>query len=108
MKPILAALVAAFLLSDPAKADTCKASYYWEGQLTAQGKRFDPNGMTAAHKSLPFGTRLRVTYGGRSIVVTINDRGPYIKGRCLDLSLAAARAIGLTGVGVATVQFEKV
>ena len=52
--------------------------------------------MTAAHRSLPFGTKLRVTYRGQSVVVTINDRGPFIKGRVLDLSTGAARAIGLT------------
>jgi rare lipoprotein A len=55
--------------------------------------------MTAAHRSLPFGTRLRVTHDGRSVVVTINDRGPFVRGRVLDLSTGAARAIGLGGVG---------
>lgn len=103
---LLAALVAAFFMPATAEAASCKASYYWQGQLTAQGKRFDPNGITAAHKKLPFGTRVRVTYDGRTTIVTINDRGPYIKGRCLDLSLGAARVIGLTGPGVATVHYE--
>lgn len=101
----MAAFMAAFLLS-PAWADSCKASYYSSGQLTAQGKRFNPLGMTTAHRSLPFGTKLRVTYAGQSVIVTVNDRGPYVRPRCLDLSLGAARAIGLTGPGVAIVQYE--
>ena len=81
------------------------ASYYWEGQQTASGVRFNPNAMTAAHKTLPFGTKVRVTNrnNGRSVVVTINDRGPFIKGRVIDLSLAAAGAVGMKGSGVAPV-----
>ena len=55
--------------------------------------------MVAAHRTLPFGTRVRVTYGARSVVVRINDRGPFIAGRAIDLSRGAARAIGLSGVG---------
>ena len=62
--------------------------------------------MTAAHRSLPFGTKVRVTYRGQSVVVTINDRGPFIKGRVLDLSKGAARAVGLTGAGVGHVTAE--
>ena len=64
--------------------------------------------MTAAHKTLPFGTKLRVTHRGQSVVVTINDRGPFIKGRVLDLSTGAARAIGLSGAGVGHVTAEVV
>jgi rare lipoprotein A len=77
------------------------ASYYGNesGSRTASGQRFNQNAMTAAHRSLPFGTRLKVTHGDRSVVVTINDRGPFIRGRVLDLSKGAARAIGLPGVG---------
>lgn len=78
------------------------ASYYGAelaGRRTASGARFNPGGMTAAHRSLPFGTKLRVSHGGRSVVVTINDRGPFVRGRVLDLSHGAARAIGLRGVG---------
>ncbi|HEV8045854.1 MAG TPA: septal ring lytic transglycosylase RlpA family protein, partial [Rubrobacter sp.] len=63
-----------------------------------------PAGFTAAHKTLPFGTQLRVGYGGNSTVVTVNDRGPYVDGRDVDLSQAAAEMIGLTGPGVAPVQ----
>jgi rare lipoprotein A len=86
------------------------ASFYGNesGSKTASGQRFNQNDMTAAHRSLPFGTRLRVTHGGRSVVVTINDRGPFIRGRVLDLSTGAARAIGLTGAGVGRVTAEVV
>jgi rare lipoprotein A len=84
------------------------ASYYGSesGSRTASGQRFNQNAMTAAHRSLPFGTKLRVTHGSRSVVVTINDRGPFIRGRVLDLSKGAARAIGLTGRGVGRVVAE--
>ncbi len=82
-----------------------KASYYWQPQRVASGGWFNPNAMTAAHKTLPFGTRVRVTNraNGKSVVVTINDRGPYIAGRVIDLSRAAAHAISMTGMGVAPV-----
>ena len=86
------------------------ASYYGNesGSRTASGQRFNQSAMTAAHRSLPFGTRLRVTHGGQSVVVTINDRGPFVRGRVLDLSTGAARAIGLTGAGVGHVTAEVV
>jgi rare lipoprotein A len=81
------------------------ASYYWQPQRVASGGWFNPNAMTAAHKTLPFGTKVRVTNrnNGRSVVVTINDRGPYIKGRIIDLSKAAAQQVGMTASGVAPV-----
>jgi rare lipoprotein A len=84
------------------------ASFYGNesGSKTASGQRFNENAMTAAHRTLPFGTKLRVTHGGRSVVVTINDRGPFIKGRVLDLSTGAARAVGLTSAGVGRVTAE--
>ncbi|QUS37521.1 septal ring lytic transglycosylase RlpA family protein [Tardiphaga alba] len=84
------------------------ASFYGNeaGNKTASGQRFNQNAMTAAHRSLPFGTKLRVTHGGRSVVVTVNDRGPFIKGRVLDLSKGAASAIGLTSRGVGKVVAE--
>lgn len=84
------------------------ASYYGNesGSRTASGQRFNQNALTAAHRSLPFGTKLRVTHGGRSVVVTINDRGPFVRGRVLDLSTGAARAIGLTSAGVGRVTAE--
>jgi rare lipoprotein A len=85
-----------------------KASFYGNesGSKTASGQRFNQNAMTAAHRSLPFGTKVRVTYRGQSVVVTINDRGPFIKGRVLDLSKGAASAVGLTGAGVGHVTAE--
>jgi rare lipoprotein A len=86
------------------------ASYYGNesGSRTASGQRFNQSAMTAAHRTLPFGTKLRVTHGGRSVVVTVNDRGPFVRGRVLDLSTGAARAIGLTGAGVGRVTAEVV
>ena len=87
-----------------------KASYYGSesGSRTASGQHFNQNAMTAAHRSLPFGTKLRVTHRGQSVIVTVNDRGPFIRGRVLDLSKGAARAIGLTGAGVGHVTAEVV
>ena len=86
------------------------ASYYWQPQAVASGGRFNPNALTAAHKTLPFGTKVRVTHlgNGRSVVVTINDRGPYIRGRVIDLSRRAAGVIGMTGSGVARVSVNVV
>jgi rare lipoprotein A len=86
------------------------ASYYGNesGSRTASGQRMNASAMTCAHRSLPFGTKLRVTHGGRSVVVTVNDRGPFVRGRVLDLSTGAARAIGLTSAGVGRVTAEVV
>lgn len=86
------------------------ASYYWQPQRVASGGWFNPKAMTAAHKTLPFGTRVRVTNkrNGRSVEVTINDRGPYVAGRIIDLSDAAAGAIGMKSAGVVPVQVEVV
>ncbi len=86
------------------------ASYYWQGQMTASGARFNPGAMTAAHRTLPFGTKVRVTNkrNGRSVVVTINDRGPFIRGRIIDLSSAAAGVIGMKSAGVAPVTVERI
>jgi rare lipoprotein A len=86
------------------------ASYYGNesGSKTASGQRMNANAMTCAHRSLPFGTKLRVTHGGQSVVVTVNDRGPFVRGRVLDLSTGAARAIGLTSAGVGRVTAEVV
>ncbi|SRR5579871_4984614 len=86
------------------------ASFYGNesGRHTASGQRFDQNALTCAHRSLPFGTKLRVTHGDRSVIVTVNDRGPFVRGRVLDLSTAAARAVGLTGAGVGRVTAEVV
>ncbi len=85
-----------------------KVSYYHECKKIATGERFDPNGMTAAHKTLPFGTLVRCTVEdtGETIDVVINDRGPYVRGRILDLSPAAARKLNLTNRGVAPCKIE--
>ncbi|MFI9844390.1 septal ring lytic transglycosylase RlpA family protein [Nonomuraea sp. NPDC051941] len=87
---------------------TCGASYYGDPQMTASGERFDPSAMTAAHKTLPLGSKVRVTNPstGESVTVRINDRGPYVGGRCLDLSEAAFSAIGNTSAGVMRVKYE--
>ena len=87
------------------------ASWYgkrFHGRLTASGSRFDMNAMTAAHRSLPFGTRVRVTNESnrRSIVVTITDRGPFVKPRIIDLSFAAAKALGFIDDGLTRVRVE--
>ena len=88
--------------------DSCKASYYWQGQRTANGEYFNPNALTTAHKTLRFGTKVRVKNpaNGKSVVVRVNDRGPFISGRCLDLSRAAMQQIGGTAAGVITVQYQ--
>jgi len=82
------------------------ASFYWQPQRVAAGGWFNPNAMTAAHKSLPFGTKVRVTHlgNGKSVDVKINDRGPYVAGRIIDLSKAAAGVIGMQGQGIAKVK----
>ena len=77
--------------------------YSLAGEMTASGDPFDPEGYTAAHRTLPLGTRLLVSYGERSVRVTVNDRGPHTAGLDLDLSLAAAREIGLIDPGIAPV-----
>ncbi|MFE1166522.1 septal ring lytic transglycosylase RlpA family protein [Nocardiopsis sp. NPDC058789] len=92
---------------------TCEASFYgdgFHGATTASGETFDTYGMTAAHKTLPFDTMVKVTNpnNGKSVTVRINDRGPFIAGRCLDLSTAAFDEIIGTGAGVGTVAWEVV
>ena len=93
-----AAAIAILLISLPARAEVASFYGYESGPRTASGERFYPNGMTAASRTLPFGTYVRVTYAGRSVVVRINDRGPFVKGRDIDLSVGAARRIGCPGV----------
>jgi len=110
---ILAALGVAMLtvlqiLGAPSAKANGLASFYgydFAGRLTANGERFNPQAMTAASKTLPFGTLVRVTnrHNGRSVVVRINDRGPYVGGRVIDLSLGAASVVGMLGSGVAAV-----
>jgi rare lipoprotein A len=87
---------------------SCGASFYDEGQMTANGETFNPNALTAAHKTLAFDTRVRVTNpaNGKSVIVRINDRGPYVEGRCLDLSRAAFAAIASVSQGEVDVKYE--
>jgi rare lipoprotein A len=99
-----ALLVSLAAFSTPAHAtvaswyDCAKPGECSRHRITASGEKFNPNALTAAHKTLPFGTLVRVSHKGRSVVVRINDRGPFIKGRSIDLSRAAARQIGCAGV----------
>ena len=93
--------------ADAKPIQTGAASWYgpgFHGKRTANGERFNTHALTAAHKTLPFGTQLRVTNErtGQSVVVRINDRGPYAHGRVIDLSKAAADAVGILGVGTVT------
>ncbi len=102
----------AFLFGSPPvhACEHMRASWYgpgFQGRPTASAERFNMNAHTAAHRTLPFGTKLRVTYRGKSVVVRVNDRGPYIRGRSLDLSKSAARKIGLIPAGVARVCVER-
>lgn len=94
--------------SEPAGPSRCgengklvRSAFYWQGTKTASGQRFDPDGFTAAHRTLPFGTKVKVTNPrtGRSVEVVVNDRGPFTPGLHIDISRGAARAIGLQGTG---------
>jgi rare lipoprotein A len=86
------------------------ASFYTEGTRTASGERFDTSELTAAHRTLPFGTRLRVTNvaTGRSVTVRVNDRGPFVPGRVVDVSYSAAETLGMVGGGIAKVKLDVV
>src|SRR5271165_3802108 len=110
MKPVPFAPVTAAIITlagaPAARAETGKASYYSYGPVACPGRHVGP--MTAAHKSLPCGTRVRVTTPRGSAVLTITDRGPYVRGRIIDVSPDAARVLGLVGPGVlpATVEVQ--
>lgn len=98
-------------LAMPAEAQTCMASYYGGGEKlnrhTANGEVFKRAGLTAAHRSMRFGTKVRVSFRGKSVVVRINDRGPHrATGRCIDLSRGAASRLGFVGAGVARVTIK--
>ena len=86
------------------------ASFYTEGTKTASGEKFNTHELTAAHPTLPFGTRLRVTNvaSGQSVTVRVNDRGPFVRGRVVDVSYAAAETLGMVGGGVAKVKLDVV
>ena len=94
------------ILAGGASAETGRASWYSLTSKTASGERCDPSAMTAAHRSLPFGTKVKVENlrNGRSIIVRINDRGPFVSGRVIDLTRAAARRLGFVERGVAPVR----
>ncbi len=104
----MAAIILLSTFESEAYSQKGMASYYWQPQKLASGGYFNPQAMTAAHKTLPFGTKVRVTHArtGHSVVVTINDRGPFIKGRIVDLSLKAATSLGIRKAGVAPVKLE--
>lgn len=89
-------------------AQTGKASWYAMGTRTANGERYLPDGMTAAHRTLPFNTRVLVTdlATGRSVIVRVNDRGPFTGGRIIDLSRGAARSLGMIARGVVSVRVQ--
>ena len=99
------------LLSYPAAAEDCTASVYTTGEAsqpgtqTASGIPLNDNALTAAHKTLPFGSKVRVTNkrNGKSVVVTITDRGPFVKGRCIDVTRACAKALGISGLASVSV-----
>jgi rare lipoprotein A len=92
------------------KIQSGSASWYQMGWRTANGEAFQPDGMTAAHRTLPFGTRVRVVdeKSGRSVVVRINDRGPFTGGRVIDLARGPAKALGMIGQGVSYVSLHQV
>jgi rare lipoprotein A len=97
----VAALIVLSLLK-PVFAESCVAHYGYSGGKTASGERMNPSAMTAAHRTKPFGSRVTVTLqsSGRSVTVRINDRGPFVKGRCIDLSTGAARELGMSGTAL--------
>ena len=97
-------------LIGPGHALDGMASFYWQGQKTASGEAFDRGAMTAAHPTLPFNTRVRVTHvhTGRTVEVRINDRGPFKPGRVIDLSQKAAEQLGIVSRGLARVRLEVV
>ncbi|MDN2565308.1 septal ring lytic transglycosylase RlpA family protein [Aquibium sp. A9E412] len=102
---LTAALLVLTATAGTASAQCGGASWYALTSITASGERMDPAGMTAAHRSLPFGTRITVTNqrNGRSVVVRVNDRGPFVGGRILDLSKAAAAKLGFVRAGLTDV-----
>ncbi len=93
---------------DPGSTQSGLASFYWQGTQTASGEPFDRHAMTAAHRTLPFGTQVRVTHvaSGRVVVVRINDRGPFKAGRIIDLTERAAHVLGMAQQGLARVRVD--
>src|ERR1700760_3198407 len=100
IRPVCVAVALACTSTTSADAETCVASQYgYSGGRTASGERMNPSAMTAAHRTRAFGSQVTVTSQrtGRSVTVRINDRGPFVKGRCIDLSTGAAHALGMGG-----------
>jgi rare lipoprotein A len=113
MASVITSLIGPLGSEASAFSQTGVGSYYgpkFHGKKTASGEKFNQNAMTAAHKTLPFGTRLKVTNvsNKRSVVVRVNDRGPFIRGRIVDVSTIAARQLGIVGRGVARVRIQKI
>ncbi|SRR6266704_577020 len=102
------ATLAATLAASPvyAHSQTGNISFYSEGSQTASGERFDKRALTCAHRTLPFGTKVKVEYRGKLVACRVNDRGPFIAGRILDVSLASAHALGITEAGVVMATME--
>lgn len=110
MRLLILAVLSLCLVS-PAQAQTCIASHYgigdaYGGKRTASGERMNPHAMTAAHRTLPFGSHVTVHNGSKSIVVRINDRGPFVQGKCIDLSTGAMRKL-CGSVGTCRVTLSK-
>lgn len=103
-----AALLASITTAEAASGNCGRASWYALTSMTASGERMDPSKLTAAHRGLRFGTKLEVTNArnGKSVIVRINDRGPFVKGRLIDVSKAAASKLGMIHNGVAKVCFR--
>ena len=100
-------LFAGTLLAPPCTAHTGRASYYnLPGRRTASGQRFNSNALTCAHRTLPFGTRLNVTAAGRSVQVRVNDRGPFVQGRVIDLTPTAFKRLAQLSCGTVSVAWE--
>lgn len=97
-------IVIMLLIATPTMANEVWASWYKHGTRTANGERYNPYGLTVAHKTLPFGTILRLTRGDKSVIVRVNDRGPFIKGRTIDLSYGAAQELGCIKSGICKVK----
>jgi rare lipoprotein A len=108
-RAILAACVLLVGATGSASAQCGRASWYSMGKVTANGERMNAAGLTAAHRTLPFGTKLKVTNkaNGKAVVVRVNDRGPFIKGRVLDLTRGAAKALGFVESGLTSVCMVK-
>lgn len=110
LKKLIALCILFSLLATPLEATVGVASYYETGRVTANGSKFDPNAFTAAHRRLPFGTYVLVTnlHNNQSVIVQINDRGPFVRGREIDLSRGAAEIIGMRERGITRVRLRVV